>query len=161
VDSSGVTLLDSSGPDLIGAFNATILFNQSRVYTTNGRVIDPEQMQLLGSVPLSGSVAVDGDTAYWLAADTSQAAPVMKLSAFDRNTLAPLETREINVSSTKVGASRPWMRTITTPLVPCGQGRLAFLAGKEIYIVYPSSAEPGRPSFTVGTVQNAASYFPT
>jgi hypothetical protein len=127
VDSTGVKLVDSSGPDLIGAFGVQILFHGGRVYTTNGRIIDPEAYRLLGTVQAKGPVAVDGNVTYWL--DTgSTTAPSMLLRAFDATTFAPLYTRAINVGSTTI-----------TRLIPCGQGRLAFGAGHQVFIVYPQN----------------------
>src|SRR5262249_690477 len=71
---SGVTIQDVTG-GLIGAFNVTIKFEAGRVYSTNGRVIDPEPTtgppQLVGTYPGTGfasSVVPDSlaDRTYFL-----------------------------------------------------------------------------------------------
>ncbi len=152
VDSSGVTLVDSSGPGLVGG-NAQILFNNGRVYSTNGKIIDPEKYQLLGSVPANGPVAVDGNTAYWLETGTSST-PSMILQAFDATTFAPISSRTINV-----GTIIPNSTNITR-LIPCGQGRLAFGVGNQVFIVYPAGAAPPTPSPSANSLTNAASGAP-
>jgi len=59
-------------------------------------------------------------------------AKTLTLRVFDAASLAPVETREIKVTATdKNSVSR---------LIPCGDGRLAFAAGNEIYIIDPDSA---------------------
>jgi uncharacterized protein (TIGR03437 family) len=146
VDANGVTLLDSSGPGLIGAYGVSILYYQGKVYTTNGRIIDPEGMQLLATVPASGSVAVDSGRIYYLSPGTSSSTPTMVLTSFDQNTLQLLETRTINVNSTSAGR-----------LVPCGMGRLAFAAGQQIYVVLPTGSTSTAPAFDAGAVVSAAS----
>lgn len=145
VSSSGVTVLDSAPSGLISGFNVNILFNGGRIYTTNGEIIDPESYTLLGKVAANGPVAVDGNVIYWL--DTASTnPPAMLLRAFDATTFAALYTRTINTTTTAV-----------TRLVPCGQGRLAFAAGRQIYIIYPGDNAPPTPSFTASTLVNAAS----
>jgi uncharacterized protein (TIGR03437 family) len=144
VSSSGVTVLDSAPVGLISG-GVQILFNGGRIYTTNGEVIDPETYTLLGRVAANGPVAVDGNVMYWV--DTASTNPaVMLLRAFDATTFAPLYTRPINTTTTAV-----------TRVVPCGQGRLAFAAGNQIFIIYPANNPPPTPSFTASALVNAAS----
>jgi hypothetical protein len=128
-----VAVVDSSGPDLIGAFNVQILFHGGLVYSTNGKVIDPEAYQVMATLPTSGPVAVDGNMIYWLNGAVTSPTPVLSstppalvLSAFDATTYAPLYNRSINV-----GSGTP------SRLIPCGRGRLAFSVGNQIYIVLP------------------------
>jgi uncharacterized protein (TIGR03437 family) len=149
VDQNGVSVINSSGPDLIGAFNVSILYYQGLVYTTNGRIIDPENLALVGTVPASGSVAIDSGLLYYLSPGTSSPLqpPTVILTKFDLSTLQQVQTRTINVST-----------TATTRLVPCGQGRLAFGAGQQVYIVYPTSSEPGVPAFSPTGVVSSASF---
>ena len=150
VDSSGVMVIDSSrGPSLIGG-DAKILYHDGRVYSTNGRIIDPETYQLLGNVPANGPVAVDGNTAYWLQTGTSST-PTMILQAFDATTFAPLSSRTINVG--------PIIANVTnvTRLIPCGQGRLAFGVGNQVFIVYPARTTPPTPTASASSLTNAAS----
>jgi hypothetical protein len=124
VDANGVTILDSF--KLLpgrGSFGHP-LFSNGRLYTTTGLVIDPEKKQFVTRVVAEGPVAVDGNTVYWL--DPSTSNTVVTLRSFDRTTLQPLATRQINVT-----------RNDVTRMVACGHGRLAFRAGSEIYIVNP------------------------
>jgi uncharacterized protein (TIGR03437 family) len=149
VDPKGVTLLSSSGADLIGGYKASILYSGGRVYASNGRIIDPEAMTLIGTVSASGNVAVDSGLVYFLSAGTSiSTPPTVTVTAFDQNTLQQVETRTINVAST----------TSLSRLVPCGNGRLAFAAGQQIYIAYPASSEPAAPSFDATGVVSSASF---
>ena len=154
LDSEGVTKFDSSGPDLIGEFHTQILFNDGVVYTTNGRVIDPEHFTLIKSLPLTGPVAVDNGVAYWLEmADLPSRCHVplpvvingcygwydepprfVTLRSFDAATLTPLEDRRINVSLMDTFAVSNMPR-----LISVGHGRLAFWFGsRQIYIVDPN-----------------------
>ena len=66
-----------------------ILFNGGRIYSTNGKVIDPEKYQLIASLPANGAVAVDGNTVYFLEKDTSSTSAVI-LQAFDTTTFASI-----------------------------------------------------------------------
>jgi len=153
VDSSGVTLLDSSNRTLIGAFNVQILFNNGRIYTTNGKIIDPEKYELIASLPANGAVAVDGNTAYWLETGTLSM-PSMILQAFDSTTFAPISSLTINV-----GTIIPNLTNITR-LIPCGHGRLAFGVGNQVFIVYPTAAAPPTPIAGANSLTNAASGAP-
>jgi DNA-binding beta-propeller fold protein YncE len=126
VDSNGVTLVDSSGSDLIGGFGAQILFHGGLLFTTNGKIVDPEAYQPVATVQARGLVAVDGNVAYWLDTNPSSLSSMI-LRAFDATIYSPLYTRVINVGT------GPAIR-----LLPCGEGRLAFAAGNQVYIVYPN-----------------------
>jgi uncharacterized protein (TIGR03437 family) len=148
VNDQGVSLLGSplSIPPDPSTKNRRILFSNGRVYTTDGFVINPEAMQIITRVEARGPVAVDGDRVYWLDASSSNSsAPSVDIRSFDVSTLQPLQTRPINVTSPNV-----------TRLVACGQGRLAFGAGHEIYIVDPISTA----TVSVDGVVNAASFVP-
>jgi hypothetical protein len=123
LSSDGVSVLDSSGPDLIGEFNTGMLFFEGLLYTTNGRVIDPEQMRELGRVTANGPVTIDGNKVYWL---SKVASDTVMLLAFDRATLRPAGQKAI-----KVAGGEP------ASLTPLDAGRLAFRSGKQIYIVDP------------------------
>jgi uncharacterized protein (TIGR03437 family) len=149
VDSHGVTLVDSSNADLIGSFNTQILFNDGRIYATNGKIIDPEKFQLLGTVPVSGQVAVDGNVAYWLENDASSTSS-MTLHAFDATTFAALSSRIINVGPV-ISSTR------ATRLIPCGHGRLAFALGNQLFVIYPVDSAPPIPVAQTGALANAAS----
>ena len=88
LDANGVTIFNSSGPDLIGAFNATILYDGGRVYSSNGHVIDPEALTLLATLPVSGSsVAADGGNVYWLSAGPQVQNTTATITTFDEKTL--------------------------------------------------------------------------
>ena len=72
-------------------------------------------------------MAVEGALVYWLDASGSDPSnPSVTLRSFDRSTLQPVATKMINVTSTD----------LTRPSA-CGQGRMAFRAGREIYVVNP------------------------
>jgi uncharacterized protein (TIGR03437 family) len=145
VDSSGVSPLDSAAlPEGNGSFTG-MLYSAGKVFTTTGLVIDPEAKQVIGSVPAQGPVAVDGGLVHWLdngvsiypgVATSTQA--TLALRSYDATTLQAVDTRLINVTATDV-----------TRLVACGQGRLAFRASKQIYIVNPPAAAPQSPSITL------------
>lgn len=145
VDWYGVTMIDSSGPDLMGAASTEILYHEGRIYTTNGRIIDPEQYKVIATVPASGQVAVNGDVAYWLS-PSPWFESTMVLAAFSTKTFAPLYTRLIKVHTTSV-----------TRLVPCGPGRVAFSAGSQVFVVYPEGGAPSTPSTSVSALTNSAS----
>lgn len=124
VDSNGVSVQDSirllPGKGSFGH----MVFRDGRIYTTTGNVLDAEGGQTIARVAAQGPVATDGGLVYWL--DPSTANNVVTLRAFDISTLQPVSTKQINVTNHD-----------PTRLVPCGQGRLAFRAGNEVYIVTP------------------------
>ncbi|MCE5311047.1 MAG: hypothetical protein LLG20_25700, partial [Acidobacteriales bacterium] len=148
VDNTGVSLVDSFPLPTGGrtAHYMQMLFNRGRIYTTTGLVIDPEAKVVIDSLPVQGPVAVVGDRVYWLDPSfTSTTEPRLALRSFDVSTLKPVSTRLIKVASDMAWLIRE-VSTELTRLVPCGQGRLAFRAGQQIYIVHPDQAEPPAPS---------------
>jgi hypothetical protein len=124
VDANGVSLQDSLRllPGK-GAFGHMI-FRDGKIYTTTGNVVDAEGGQPVTRVNAQGPVATDGSLVYWL--DPGASANVVTLRAFDIATLQPAGTKQINVTNNDL-----------TRLISCGQGRVAFRAGNEVYIVTP------------------------
>ena len=157
VNSSGVTLLDDSTTVL--SSSSQILYSNGRAYTNDGRIIDPETYQLLGTVSANGSVAVDGNVAYWLQPSAS-ASPSMILQAFDATTFAPLFSRTVNVGPIVKGNLNLEGSSNVSRLIPCGNSRLAFGVGNQLFIIYPSGAAPPTPSATTSSLTNAASGVP-
>jgi uncharacterized protein (TIGR03437 family) len=157
VNSNGVALLDESTTILNSS--SQILYSNGRVYTNDGKIIDPETYQLLGTVPANGSMAVDGNVAYWLQPSASSTTTVI-LQAFDATTFAPISSRTVNVGPVIKGISNIAGSSNITRLVPCGSGRLAFGVGNQLFIVYPSSAAPPVPSVMASSLANAASGAP-
>jgi hypothetical protein len=132
VDANGVSILNSASITPGNGTFGHLASNGGIIYTTTGLVIDAETSKVIASVQAQGPVAVDGNRVYWLdPAPSGSASTSVLLRSFDLSTLAPVDTRQINVSSTDV-----------TRLVSCGQGRLAFRAGHEVYIVNPLSSSP-------------------
>ncbi len=127
IDPNGISLLDSF-PLLPGRgpFGHMIL-DGGKIYTSTGQVLDPEAKKTIARVVAQGPVAIDGNTVYWL---DQSAWTVAKQSAilrsFDKTTLQPVAARQINVSQPDA-----------VRLIVCGAGRLAFSAGREIYVVNP------------------------
>jgi uncharacterized protein (TIGR03437 family) len=140
-----VALLSSSlpVPKDESSGNREIVFADGRIYTTDGFVIDAEAMRIVTRVNARGPVAVDGNRVYWLDSSNASGQRPLLIQAFDLATLVLVETRPINVTSAD-GSS----------LISCGEGRLAFRAGNEIYIVDPISTSVA----TVEGVVNAASF---
>ena len=127
VDSQGVTeagsirLLPGRGP-----FGHMVFWN-GRIYTTTGVVVDAQSGDVITRLVTQGPVATDGTLVYWLDPSTSTRTNTnVTLRAFDIDTLQAVSTKQINVTATDV-----------TRLVSCGQGRVAFRAGHEVYIVNP------------------------
>lgn len=127
VDDHGVTLMDSF-PLLPGRGSfGHMVFRDGRIYTTTGLVVDAEAGHVITRLKTQGPVAIDGTLVYWLDPSTSTPGHSnVTLRAFDVSTWQPVSTKQINVTATDVSR-----------LVPCGQGRVAFRAGHEIYIVNP------------------------
>jgi len=131
VSPDGVSVLARSGPELIGEHNTSILFDRGLIYTSNGRVIDPEAMREVSRVPARGPVAVDGERVFWLEqvpAAVGQPVERVILKAFDRASLRLVSAREIGLWEGSSGVAR---------LVACGAGRLAFHSGRQIYVIDP------------------------
>jgi DNA-binding beta-propeller fold protein YncE len=126
VNGEGATLLSTSPMAYeYGYYQGQILFSGGRIYTTDGLVFDAETMQKLGSARVLGPVAIEGGRAYWLDS-TGGPDGTVALKSFDAVTMEPITTKLINVASKDVRR-----------LISCGQGRLAFNAGNQLYIVYP------------------------
>jgi hypothetical protein len=125
VDDQGVTQRDFirllPGPGTFGR----MVYAAGRIYTTTGNVVDVETGRIVTRVGGGGPVAVDGEHVYWLV-PSSSGDHTATLLTYDRATLQQTGTRQIKVSALDFKR-----------LVPCGQGRLAFAAGKEVYIVNP------------------------
>lgn len=126
VDADGVTVQDSF-PLIPGlGYFGYMIFNGTYLFTSTGLVIDPEAKRTVTRVAgAQGPVAIDQGTLYWLDQATSPPSTVL-LRSFDAATYHPLAVRQINVAGTN--AAR---------LIACGQGRLAFASGNQIYIVNP------------------------
>jgi DNA-binding beta-propeller fold protein YncE len=149
----------------LGQLMDKYLFDDGLLYARSGRVIDPETMaekgQLSANEPPAegrgalsgidlrgrglrgagletsprlpiGPVALDGERIYWLVRDDFS--KIIRLRAFDRQTLAYLSTKEIK--SVDDGPPESNRRGVGI-LTPCGDGRIAFRFGREIYIVDP------------------------
>lgn len=137
--SSGATLVrmtvDEKGVSLLDSFNllpgrgtfGPMAFSGGRLYTSTGLVIEPEAKRIVTRMDTYGAVAVEGNTVYWVdpSAWTAES-PNVSLRSFDTNTLRQIGSRTVKVTSSEV-----------TRLIPAGQGRMAFRAGNEIYIVHP------------------------
>ena len=134
-DSTGISVLDSSSLSSSNTGLTNMVFSAGTLYTSNGLVIDGETKTVTGTIPAQGSVAVDSGRVSFLAAPYSNQATIQ---SFDATTLKPIDARTIPVSTPDL-----------TRLVACGQGRLAFAAGQEIYIVNPPSPAPQVPSISL------------
>jgi hypothetical protein len=128
IDSNGIYPLDSFNllPGL-GTFGHMV-FSGGRIYASTGLVIDPQAKRTITRVAgAQGPVAVDGNTIYWLDQSTWTAAqPSVSLRSFNATTFQPIAVRQIKTTATN--AAR---------LILCGQGRLAFGSGNQVYIVNP------------------------
>jgi hypothetical protein len=99
VDASGVTVLDvfdSFMGDLISGVGVDIKFDGGRIYTTSGRVIDPEARTVVGTFSGVASLSVRPDTVlgrvFFL---IPTGGPTVKVSAYDLNTLQLLGSENI------------------------------------------------------------------
>ena len=112
-----------------GAFGPMAFWN-GRLYTTTGLVVDPEGGRVIARLVTQGPVATDGKLVYWvdpsISNGTSGGNSSVMLRSFDISTLQPVGTKQVFVTQTDVSR-----------LVACGHGRVAFRAGREIYIVNP------------------------
>jgi uncharacterized protein (TIGR03437 family) len=133
-NSGGVSLLSSVAlPAGNGSFTGMV-FSAGKVFTTTGLVIDVKAGQVVGTMPAQGPVAVDGDRVYWLDPSvstypgvTSSTQSTVAVRSFDASTLQSIDVRLVNVTKNDV-----------TRIVASGEGRVAFRAGKQIYVVNPS-----------------------
>ena len=140
VSSSGVSTLDVTG-NLISGFVVDIAFEDGRVYSTNGRVIDPEARTLLGTYPVGsagGPVLPDSDH------DRVSFIGGGELKMFDLETFLPLPSYPI-----------PGISGIPDSLIEIGDGNLAFrTTADQVFLVrFPTgaiSSPPGLPDATEG-----------
>jgi hypothetical protein len=85
VSNDGLTVTNSTG-GLINQFNVTIKFDSGLIYTSNGKVIDPQALKLLGTYNASGSFVPDSAAGrtYFLSGGN--------LIVFDQATFTPIES---------------------------------------------------------------------
>jgi trimeric autotransporter adhesin len=104
VDVSGVAITNVAS-NLLSGFYHDIEFDNGRIYSTSGRVIDPEALTLLGTYALSSTTNVQvrpdssaGRTFFLVPGSTSG---TVALQAFDQNTFGNLGSEGItNLSGT-------------------------------------------------------------
>jgi hypothetical protein len=147
VDSSGVTTIDSTS-NLISGFGVDIEYNGGRIYTTTGRVIDPEARTLLGTYPASGPLEADSSVGRTFFISSSGGSA--RISAFDQQTFTLVGVLDIN------GVSGGPLN-----LVRWGPNGLAFsTTGGQVYLVQTFLVAGGPPSTTPSSTL-AASPTPT
>lgn len=99
-------------------------FSNGRLYSGSGQVVDPNTGALLGSMGLSGPLAIDGPggRAFYLA----QSGSTWQIQAYNLATLQPAGTQAVlKVSGTPAS------------LIRCGQDRLAFLtSASQVFILH-------------------------
>lgn len=136
VSASGVTQQDSVS-NLISGFSAEIVYQGGRVYSTTGRVIDPEARTLLGTYAASGLVLPDSriNRVFFLSTNGL-------LSAFDMSTFVPVGSFTIpNFSGTP------------TSLVRLSGDGLAFrTSNSQVFLVNTALAAVPEPSTVFGFV---------
>ena len=141
VDGSGVTVLDvfdSFMGNLISGHNTDIRFDGGFIYTTSGRVIDPEARTVVGTFSFpatSGGILVRPDAAigrvFFLTRD-GMAPEIYSIRAFDRITLQQLGSVEI-----------PGVSETPSSLIRWGSKGLAFrTSGNQVFIVQDPSLMP-------------------
>jgi DNA-binding beta-propeller fold protein YncE len=151
VTAGGVSVLSSVNQQLAGKIG-NLIFDGGLLYTSNGLVIDLESMTekarlrtetavssssplpgLSASLKISlgggGPIALGGERIYWLLKDLPGNAATLR--AYDRQSLALLMSNEIKLTA----GEQP------DKLTPCGDNRLAFRAGGDIYIITLQSNE--------------------
>ncbi len=129
VDASGVTVLDvfdSFMGDLISGFGVDIKFDGGRIYTTSGRVIDPETRTVVGTFSGATSLSVRPDVVlgrvFFL---IPTGGPTVKVTAYDLNTRQLLGTEEI-----------PGISGSPSNLIRWGSKGLAFrTTGGQVFLV--------------------------
>ena len=113
VDGTGVTLDDSVG-SLIQGYCTDIRFDAGRIYGSDGRVIDPEARQLLGTFPLAGSYRT-------LVAPNSASGAVHFITPGVRQRNDPSScgdsTRPRSSRSTRTRSQAWWRPSRTTPIL--------------------------------------------
>jgi uncharacterized repeat protein (TIGR01451 family) len=121
VSSNGVSLLNYSSPLLSGF--ADIQYDQGRIYTTLGQVVDPELTVRLGRLPASGPVRSESslNRVYVLGQNSGN----WVLAAYDRTTLALNGSMAI-----------PGVAGSPSSLVRWGHDGLAFrTSGNQIFLI--------------------------
>ncbi|HEX8163698.1 MAG TPA: Calx-beta domain-containing protein [Pyrinomonadaceae bacterium] len=122
VNASGVSVT-STVAGLIGGFNTNMKFAGGRIYTTSGRVVDPEAGTVLGTFNGGGAVAVDQSLhrAFFLSGGSSFGS-TPTLTAFDTDTFLLL-------GSVQLGG----VTGVTGSLVRWGANGLAFNTIKQSF----------------------------
>lgn len=132
---NGVSVVDVS-PGLVGSFNADIVFDSGRIFSTTGAVIDPEARTVVGSFtgvaqagfPAHVRPAVDRNLVYFLSGAV--------LRAYDATTFVPAG------SSYTVPGALGNPRT----LIRVGVSELAFAtSGGQVVFVDPGGSAPPPP----------------
>jgi hypothetical protein len=122
LDEDGVRSIDASG-GLIGGFETDIVGAAGRLYGTDGSVVDPERLALVGRFPLEGAVAIDpesGRAFFHRAGDIR----IVDLNTFEILASVHVPGMESN--------GQPW---VSTRIVRWGAEGLAFLDPDELFIV--------------------------
>jgi sugar lactone lactonase YvrE len=135
VGSAGVSIDDVTS-NLISNFSVDIEFDGGRIYTTTGRVIDPEARTLLGTFQLGGTGPVEADTARGKVHFVVSG----RLDVYDAATFTPLASTTI-----------PGVSGSAASLIEIGGGNLAFrTTGDQVYLVrFPTAADTTPPVVTV------------
>lgn len=141
VNASGVSLVDvfdSFRGDLISGFGVDIKFDGGRIYTTSGRVIDPEARTVVGTFSFpstSGGILVKPDATIGRVLFLTRDGVIPEtysIRAFDRITLQQLGSLEI-----------PGVSGTPSSLIRWGTKGLAFrTSGNQVFIVQDSSLIP-------------------
>jgi hypothetical protein len=110
VDASGVSIQDVVS-NLITGYDADIVFDGGRIYSSSGRVIDPEARTLLGTFPQIGERAlVVPDSAAGRVFFLTGEGPARVLTAYDAQTFLPLGSLTIPGLSGRAGSLLRWGR---------------------------------------------------
>lgn len=130
-----------------------LVFDNGRLYSSSGQVVDADTATLLGSFSTSGSQAVDSRAGrvFYL----TQSGGNCQIRAFDLTTLQPCGTQTVaNVTGT------------AGSLIVCGQDRLAFLtsAGQICVVHSPltiaNATNPPTPVLNLANPEGAGSFPP-
>jgi hypothetical protein len=142
---------DGLATDVVPAFSSApgnLKFNNGRVYSYSGQVVDPYAPAYIGSVAASGPQAIDAGVgrAFFLA----QRGTSWELRAFDLTTLRAI--------GTQIVAS---VQGTPSTLVRCGADRLAFCTTSNQLFVVSSFLIPSNsvPSSNLGVTQQAVQDF--
>lgn len=128
VGDSGVAVVDAT-PNLITGFGVDIRFDGGRIYTTTGRVIDPEALTIIGTfADISFGSLVAPDSTVGLVFFLTGSAPTVQLRAFDPATF--LQVGAIDI---------PGVVGTYTSLIRWGTDGLAFrTSGDQIFLIRTS-----------------------